>query len=339
MSIISAIIGSIQGAGGPPPSPSYDANWTGSFDEGSYASLNVIVNNFPGGRVWWKVEGYGGTPINTSSDIDSGQLSGFYDFGNVTYNSQSVTTIYWKADHLTEGSEYFHVKLGSTDGGSEYGTYGPWAINDTSITPPPTYFDLVNPPQNVNLLPWVDSVSGVSATVVDSWTAPSDHGGAIGLTGGGYIEVNYINTASTFTLSLAADFQPAGVSWNSIYSGGDYGGSQALAYFNGSSMNVGTGANTFSATTTDYTGLAWWDFVYDGPSSTINVYKNGVFVRGTIFTGNAGFASKMWIGQRHGSITDYLIGNIYRIRYNQIFLDQTAITAQYDSIKSTYGLP
>lgn len=140
MSIITAIIGTVQGGGSPPPppSPSYDANWTGSFDEGSYASLNVIVNNFPGGRVWWKVEGYGGTPINTSSDIDSGQLSGFYDFGSVTYSSQSVTTIYWKADNLTENYEYFYVKLGTNDGGSEYGTYGPWVINDTSTTPAPT---------------------------------------------------------------------------------------------------------------------------------------------------------------------------------------------------------
>lgn len=59
-------------------------------------------------------------------------------------------------------------------------------------------------------------------------------------------------------------------------------------------------------------------------------------------TGTLNFAtsigSNLQIGTRNGASGDYLVGTLYQIKYQEIALDSTGITDQYNSVKSTYGL-
>jgi hypothetical protein len=87
------------------------------------------------------------------------------------------------------------------------------------------------------------------------------------------------------------------------------------------------------------TGLAWWDFVYNGTTNTIYVYKNGdLFSSGPPGIPNKGWSSTMLIGlDRSGNPSTS--ATFYQIRYGSTDLSQASITTQYNSIKSIYGLP
>jgi hypothetical protein len=122
----------------PPPSPSAYAYYNGTSGEGAGVNIYVSVSNWTGSRIWWKVVGSSGygNPIDISTDI-TGTSSGFWDPGAGSY-ADYVGSITFVADQLTEGTEYWGVTLGSTEGGSDYGTSGWWGVLDNSTTPPPT---------------------------------------------------------------------------------------------------------------------------------------------------------------------------------------------------------
>lgn len=137
MSIITAIIGTVQGGGSPPPSPSAYAGYGASPGEGYGTDITVFVSNWTGARLWWSVVGKGNPAANTSSDM-TGQLSGFWDPGATTSSSTVVTTVGFVADTTTEGTEYWGVNLGTTEGGSDIWNGDTWSLADLSTTPPPT---------------------------------------------------------------------------------------------------------------------------------------------------------------------------------------------------------
>jgi hypothetical protein len=91
--------------------------------------------------------------------------------------------------------------------------------------------------------------------------------------------------------------------------------------------------------------LAWWDFVYNG--RFVSVYKNSSLVTGfNNYDLGAGNANAGWKNPlRFGGDESIAAGNmmwpgtLYRAKCQAGALTQSQITAQYNSIKSTYGLP
>jgi hypothetical protein len=137
MSIIQALIGSISSGGGggnPPGPPSAYANYGASPTEGYATDITITVENWTGERVYWSVAGMGSPAADPGTDM-TGTLSGFWDPGVTSYASTVVTTVNFVSDQETEGTEYWGVYVGSTPGGSEWATNGPWSISDASVAP------------------------------------------------------------------------------------------------------------------------------------------------------------------------------------------------------------
>lgn len=208
--------------------------------------------------------------------------------------------------------------------------------------PTPTGFNLIGPPSALtNGTVWTDGVSGVEATINGTWTHTTAHGGGIVLAGDGWIEIEGgTNSNPTFTLSMAADFESANGNWNTIFSGGYYPSANIFAYISGGntdSISVGTHGDEHQPTGSIVnTGLAWWDFVYDGTS--VAVYKNGASVlTATLGATNTGWTSPLWFGNRYDA-TDYMNGTYYQIKYVETALDAAGIAAQYNALASGYGL-
>lgn len=202
----------------------------------------------------------------------------------------------------------------------------------------PADFDFFNPPSSSTA--WNDTVNSVTATINGSYTYDSSYGGGIVLDGSTtYIEINKTLSDSSFTISLAADFEPVSSFWNPIYHGGDWGTNDVFAYvFYTGSINVGTSvSNDNPGGSPTITGIAWWDFVYDG--TAVNLYKNGVLLLTTALSSpNTGFTKNLLVGTRYDSNTDFLNGTIYRIKCSSSALSQLDITTQFNSVSSTYGL-
>ena len=213
--------------------------------------------------------------------------------------------------------------------------------DDVPVVPP---LSLTAPPSDGRYLPWRDTNSNLTANIVNvagNWGTTSTYGGGLVWDAGnqGYIELNYVNTSSVFTLSFAADFESTGTNWNSIF-GTQGGGTKdiyAFIYGGQELMEVGT-ANDYTITVTgNISGLAWWDFVYNDTGVTI--YRNAsLAATGTLINPNTGWSSPLRIGLARNTGSDFLAGTIYQIKYQQTALDQTGITSQYNVVKSTYGL-
>lgn len=224
----------------------------------------------------------------------------------------------------------------------------PWTTGPVSNSYPQRTnyaFDFVTPPTSGTV--WNDDVNQVSITIYGAGTRTSSFGRGIVFNGTDtYLEVLDNTTGvSTVTISMAADFQSANANWNPIYHGGPYGSNDVFAYIAGGntdSMSVGTGQTFDPPGAIVNTGLAWWDFVYDGTGVT--VYKNGVQVlTGILNTANSAFNQNILFGARYngGDINngDFLNGTIYRIKGVLSALDSSAIITQYNSIRTTYSLP
>ena len=242
-------------------------------------------------------------------------------------------------------SDYFAGSMGEVK-------FWNYAITDSDVTnefnntrtryilPQATSFDLVAPPSDGRGNPWTDSSSGITATVlnqVGNWGTTSTYGGGIVWDGNnnGYVTLNCYDTTTSFTLSLAVDIEAEAGHWNSIF--GDYNSVSPFAYANSDTLTAGVGSSTPVYVSSGATGLAWWDFVYNG--TTLKVYKNGSQVGSTgVVSFATSLGNHLQIGQRNGQPGDYLVGTLYRIKYQNTALDQTAITTQYNAVKSTYGL-
>ena len=131
MTIIQALIGSIvsSGSGGGGGSPNAYAGYGTTPVEGGNTTVTVTVENWPGDRVYWSVWGKGSTPTDPATDM-TGTLSGFWDPGATSFAQTTVTTIGFVANDGTEGTEYWGVDLGSTEGGNDYYSSGAWPIEE-----------------------------------------------------------------------------------------------------------------------------------------------------------------------------------------------------------------
>ena len=198
---------------------------------------------------------------------------------------------------------------------------------------------------------WTDiSGNGNNGTLAGSNTYlsyTSNYGGGIVISGsesGTYISTGYNISISTFTISMAASFNPTSY-WATLWGNEYYGGSQGYyAYMPGAtSLNVGSAGSPAGFTVPSNLGaaLAIWDFVINGTSVT--VYKNGV----STYTGTTTiptFATdNLYFGSRHQNTggatnTDNCAGTYYSMRVYNVALNSTQIAYNYSVLKGTYGL-
>lgn len=135
MSIVQALIGSIAGGGGSPPSsPNAYATYGASPTEGYDTNITVYAENWDGTTIYWTVVGKGFPAADTSTDM-SGTLSGSWNPG-VGTDANLVTTITFTADNTTEGTEYWGVNLGTSPGASDIWASPAWSITDASVQAP-----------------------------------------------------------------------------------------------------------------------------------------------------------------------------------------------------------
>jgi hypothetical protein len=337
--LFSAVVATTVGSSGPTYTLSTADNVT-SVDEGADLTFYVNTTNVEDGTTLYVYVGSTGT-YDISSRFSNGTGTAVAIYSNVGSFTENVS-----ADHTTAtGTQKYSVVMSTTASPPTFvGNTVTITVNDTSQSyAVPTIFDLVNPPSTTGY-DWVDSADNVGATINGSWGYESTHGGGITLVDG-YIEIQGgANTNATFTLSMAADFgTPQTSHWAPVFSGGSLGpGNQDIfAYVFNNTITVGTG-NTpdYGGATLTYTGisgLAWWDFVYDGTS--VELYKNGALVgSATLSVANAGWSNPLWFGMRHGSSGDILQGTFYQIVYQEQALNLSEIVSQYNSQASTYGL-
>ncbi len=129
MSIVQALIGGIvsSGSGGGGGTPTAYAGYGASPTEGYSTDITIYVNNWDGSRIWWSVVGKGSPAADPNTDM-LGTLSGFYDPGSGS-TSAVVTTIEFTIGS-TEGTEYWGVNLGTTDGASDIWNGDTWSITE-----------------------------------------------------------------------------------------------------------------------------------------------------------------------------------------------------------------
>jgi hypothetical protein len=89
--------------------------------------------------------------------------------------------------------------------------------------------------------------------------------------------------------------------------------------------------------------LAWWDFVFNG--QIINVYKNGAAV--TMAGSDLGVGNSIlgWKNPLRFAGDDSIAANntmwpgtLYRMIHTKTALTAGQVTAQFDAVRSTYGL-
>jgi hypothetical protein len=131
MSIIQALLGSIvsSSSGGGGGSPTAYAGYGSSGEEGLSTTVTVTVENWTGARVYWTVVGGDNPAADPATDM-TGTLSGIWDPGATSFAQTVVTTIGFVADDGTEGTEYWGINLGSTEGGSDYYSSSSWPISE-----------------------------------------------------------------------------------------------------------------------------------------------------------------------------------------------------------------
>jgi hypothetical protein len=130
-----AIIASTGGTAPPPPQVYFD--WGGTSAEGSSVTVYAQIYNWPGGTIYWEIVPGPGAPyypIDPATDITGTYIGSVY-IGPTSYVYQTLGSFSFRADHVTEGNEYWGAKIGSTPGGSDWAYNGWYNVNDTSTDP------------------------------------------------------------------------------------------------------------------------------------------------------------------------------------------------------------
>lgn len=203
---------------------------------------------------------------------------------------------------------------------------------------------------------WVDAAGNYTATLIKSGTGnyayTSDHGGGITTTGGiginGAAISTNLNIPANFTLEIVAKISAA-TYWASLYGNDSYaGGAGFLGYFNGDAMfTTGSvsGAENFIFAAGAKANIN--QYIITRTGTTQKFYLNGTLktkFAGTFTTPSALGTNGLQIGARHpnagtsATINDPGHGTYYLVRvYNKV-LTQSEVTANYNAIKTTYGI-
>lgn len=210
---------------------------------------------------------------------------------------------------------------------------------------------------------WTDAISGIVATVATNVNSSGQNPTYDGRYGGGIIisdnpRQTYVDVPTTyngvgpFTISMAANIPAAqGSHYVAIFDGACAVNDRAGQYINarqwvGDGLEVGGQATWASSNSTTYPAmatLAWWDFVYNG--RIITVYKNGELVTMSGTDMGSGNANTGWKNPLRFAGDDSISagnmmwpGTLYRMKCQGGALNSTAITTQFNTVRSTYGL-
>lgn len=125
----------IAGSNSSSPPPIYYLGLSGSYGEGNTLSLYLDYTNAKGATVYWSI-----SSDSATQGSDYTTTSGNYGGSSSPYGTGSTTVDYinYVADNLTEGLEYFIIKLGTYPGGNDIGQWN-ININDTSRAPAANY--------------------------------------------------------------------------------------------------------------------------------------------------------------------------------------------------------
>lgn len=127
-----------------PQVPTYTISGPTSINEGSSGNFNVVTNEtVTATTIYWDISGTGVTAADLGLSVLNGSLS-------ISTNSTATLTLSPAADLTTEGNESFTLTFytnsgrttiltGAAIGGTVTGNQRTVTINDTSLTPAPTY--------------------------------------------------------------------------------------------------------------------------------------------------------------------------------------------------------
>ena len=205
---------------------------------------------------------------------------------------------------------------------------------------------------------WTDvSGNGRSATLQGTPTYVSNNGGGIKLNntapngvGNDYISVPYNISSNTVTVEIVASFNPNGF-WATIWGNESWSAGRGYAAFvaPSTSINFGTPGSQTTETITASNDIRHWIFVINGTQASL--FLNGSQVGSTDTIGNQTLfaTSELYFGARHvnngvgpadrmNNTTASLQPVFYQMRLYNRALSGSEITANFNSIRGTYGL-
>jgi hypothetical protein len=205
---------------------------------------------------------------------------------------------------------------------------------------------------------WTDaSGNGRNATLQGTPTYVANNGGGIKLnnstangSGNDYISVPYNISSNTVTVEIVASFNPNSF-WAAIWGNESWidGWGYAAYVEPETSINFGTPGNQTSETITASNNIRHWIFVINGTQASLFLNGSQVGTTNTIGNQTLFATSEFYFGARHVNNgigpADRLNSSIsanqpvfYQMRLYSRALSGSEITANFNSIRETYGL-
>lgn len=204
---------------------------------------------------------------------------------------------------------------------------------------------------------WVDATgNGYNATLLGTPTYVSTNGGGIKLnnslasTGTDYISVPYNIASSTVSVEIVASFNPTSY-WATIWGNEGYSASRGYyAFMSGSTgITYGKPTSTSTETITASNAVRQWIFVINGTTQSLYLNGSQVGASDTVTNQTLFTSTEFLFGARHTNggtgATDKMNNStaanqpvFYQMRLYSKALSGAEITANYNAVKSTYGI-
>jgi hypothetical protein len=261
--------------------------------------------------------------LNTSTNLFLGSYNGG-EYSQYFDGELGIVRMYKKALSVTEVLKNYNANKG-----------------DYGVIQNGLMMNLNSPPSSGST--WIDvSGNGNNATLVGSPTYSSTNGGGITTAASSYISTSY-NLPSTFTISMAASFNPTSY-WATIWGNESWTAQRGyIAYFKtATSIEIGTPNGIATVPVNDYNTVHIWDFVVSG--NTYIVYKDGVSIgSGTFTTPSGGLSTNgLYFGARHTNggtgAQDFGPGTYHSMRVYNRALSLDEIKTNFSVLRTIYGL-
>lgn len=264
-----------------------------------------------------------GSILNATTNLFLGAYNGG-EFPQYFTGQMGIVRLYKKALSATEVLKNYDANKG-----------------DYGIIQNGLMMNLNSPPSSGST--WTDvSGNGNNATLVGSPTYTTTNGGGMTTAASSYISTSY-NLPSTFTISMAASFNPTSY-WATIWGNESWTAQRGyIAYFKtATSIEIGTPNGIATVPVNDYNTVHIWDFVVSG--NTYIVYKDGVSIgSGTFTTPSGGLSTNgLYFGARHTNggtgAQDFGPGTYHSMRVYNRALSIDEIKTNFSVLRTIYGL-